>query len=79
MRSKLAIIFWRIFPLGRQLAILGRQLDFCDLLSSLKMKISKFLLFLVLHGHQISALYDFPFLSYERFKMSFFPRFQLPT
>ena len=30
-----------ILTLGRQLAILGRQLDFCDLISPVKIKISK--------------------------------------
>ena len=38
--SRLARIFWHIFPLGRQLAVLGRQLDFRGSISPPKIKIS---------------------------------------
>ena len=72
---RLARIYWLIFQLGRQLAILCRQLDFPGSISLLKIKISKiystillFWISLELHA-QLDPFYDFPFLNYKKKKI----------
>ena len=79
-KDRLAIIFWLVFQLCRQLIILARQVDFCGLISPLKIKISKIratIFFILDLNSMLTTIYRF-WVMYV-LEMSIFPCFKLPT